>query len=232
MSVRDRFSLIGHAAMPLMNALTEGELVSLLDAAELGRGARVLDLGGGRGDLSRLVATRYGASALCVDRSPAACEEARARTVGLEVEVVCDDAHAFLGRARPEGLALACAVGALHAFGSRLPSWSAAVDALAGVAGRVLVADLVAHTPRAADEFDLAPLDALAPLREGARGEILLGPERVIAYERAWCAAILAHAAAHPADPRSAWARGRVEWSESPKRAPLWSELGFLALLT
>jgi hypothetical protein len=53
----------------------------------------------------------------------------------------------------------------------------------------------------------------------------------VIAYERAWCDAIGAHAAAHPNDPRSAWARGRVEWSRDARRTRLFSELSFLAIL-
>jgi len=103
MSERDRFSLIGHAAMPLMNPLTEQELASILDAAALSSSSRVLDLGAGRSDLARLCAVRYGASTTSVDRSPAACDAARGRTTGLPIEVACQDAQAYLAIVAPRG---------------------------------------------------------------------------------------------------------------------------------
>jgi SAM-dependent methyltransferase len=231
MSERDRFSLIGHGEMPLMNALAEHELVALLDAASITRADRVLDLGGGRADLARLCAARYGCEAISVDRSPAACESARARCAGTSVEIVCQDVETYLAHARPSDVGLVAALGALHAFGSGLASWTRALDALAPVARHVLVGDLVALGASAATEMDVATMAQIAPVVARAKCRVELGPERVLAYERAWCAALERYLDAHPGDPRSAWARERIAWSRDPRIADAWNELAFVTLL-
>ena len=82
---RDRFSLIGHAALPFMCPLEERELCALLDAAAPPRGSATLDLGGGRADLSALLARRHGVRPTSVDRSAQATEAARTRIAGLDV---------------------------------------------------------------------------------------------------------------------------------------------------
>lgn len=231
--MRDRFSLIGHAGLPLMNPLTEAELIQLLDAAELSPGGLVLDLGGGRGDLARLAAQRYRCSATSVDWSPAACEAARARTQALGVEVVCQDARTYLqlrSTASPP-VALAAALGALHAFGSGLPSWTGAVEGLGPHARRVLVGDLVALGAAAAREMDVVTMGQLDPLLRRAVARVVLKPARVIAYERAWCNAVDEFLRAHPGDPRSDWALERIAWSRAPQRESAWDELAFVALL-
>lgn len=232
MSERDRFSLIGHAAMPLMNPLTEQELASILDAAALSSSSRVLDLGAGRSDLARLCAVRYGASTTSVDRSPAACDAARGRTTGLPIEVACQDAQAYLAIVAPRGLDLTVALGSLHAFGSGVLSWTAARDALAPTARSVLLGDLVALGSHAAREMDVATLHEITPLLGAASRHVILGPERVIAYERAWCDAVERYLREHPADPRSEWARERIAWSRTDTCSAAWAELAFVAMLT
>ncbi len=231
MSERDRFSLIGHGEMPLMNALAEHELTALLDAAALTSTDRVLDLGGGRADLARICATRFGCAATSVDRSPAACESAVERCAGASVEVVCQDAQVYLDHVRPQRLGLAAALGALHAFGSGLPSCTRSIDALAPIARHVLVGDLVALGASAATEMDVATMAQLGPTLARAKCRVELGPDRVVAYERAWCDAIERFLAAHPGDPRADWARERIAWSRHPKIEDAWRQLAFVTLL-
>lgn len=231
MSERDRFSLIGHAQMPLMNALREDELLSLLEAAGLRAGEHVLDLGGGRADLARLCVTRSRCTATSVDRSPAACELARERARGLALDVVCMDARAYLEQNPGASLGLAAALGALHAFGSGLPSWTSALEALRPRARFVLVGDLVALGPAAATEMDVATMAQLTPLLAAVKARVVLGPARVIAYEQAWCAAIETFLREHPGDPRARWAEDRIAWSRAPARAEAWQQLAFVAML-
>jgi SAM-dependent methyltransferase len=230
MDARDRLSLIGHSGMSSMSPLAESELASLLDACALAPGDRVLDLGCGRGDFALLAASRVPVHIVGVDRSPAACEQARQRTGGVgDIVIVCDDVPAYLARQRPSRLALACAIGAVHAFGSRIDSWTDAVAALEPIARRILVADLVATGPRAVEVFDVATREELRPIERRAHTTLVLPGERVIAYERAWCAAVAASPVLREGDPRSAWARERLAWSESVLDA--WCELEFVALV-
>jgi SAM-dependent methyltransferase len=227
---RDRFSLIGHAAMPFMCPLTEPELVALVEAADLSAGARALDAGGGRGDLAALLARRFGCSVAMVDRSPAACDQARLRTAGLEVTVHCEDAVAHVRAASPGSFALGCAVGAIHAFGAGRDSWAQAVDALGRASRRVLVADLVALGPHAADSFEIARLDSLT-LADRAIASVVLPQARVAAYERAWADGLRRHLDAHPDDPRADWAESRIAWTNDPSLRTARDELAFAAFV-
>jgi SAM-dependent methyltransferase len=227
---RDRFSLIGHAAMPFMCPLEERELLELLAAASLAAGERVLDLGGGRGDLAALVARRFGSSVISVDRSPAACDQARERTAGLDVVVRCEDAAAHVRDAAPASFALACAVGAIHAFGEGASSWAHAEAALGRVARRVLVADLVALGPTAEAAFEVALASDLTLARR-ARAHVLVSPARVADYERAWADGLAKHLAAHPNDPRADWAQTRIAWVDAPELRAARAELAFAAFL-
>jgi SAM-dependent methyltransferase len=222
-SERDRFSLIGHAAMELMCPLSRAELATLLDAATLGEGDSVIDLGAGRGDLAAMAVAR-GAQAVAVDRSEAACELARARR---SVEVVCSDAQTYLAAAAP--CTLACAVGAIHAFGEGAGGWDRAETELGAHASLVLLADLVATGARAEAAFEVATRAQLDERLDRAVRSVVLDGARVEAYERAWCRAVRAHAEAHPNDPRSEWARGRLAWSEG--LGDTWRELAFVAVL-
>lgn len=223
---RDRFSLIGHAALPLMNPLREDELLATLRSAGLRPGDRVLDLGAGRGDLARIAARELGCSAVAVDRSEAACAVARERTRGLDVEVICGDAREVLARL-PGTFALGCALGAVHAFGERAPGWTAARTALARTCARVLLADLVATGDEAAREFEVARIDELA-LGAPAR---VLDAARVREYEHAWSSSLARWLEAHPGDPRAEWARARVAWTDDPALRAARAELAFAAFV-
>lgn len=232
---RDRFSLIGHAALPFMCPLREDELASLLEHAALAAGARTLDLGGGRADLAALLARRFGARAESVDRSAQAIEAARARTGGLDVTLVEADAGTHLATLPARSRALASCVGAVHCFGVGAQGWRATVRALDRVAERLLVGDLVATTARAAEAFEVAELDALATLASETgrtvRASLVLEAARVASYERAWCDAVAAHVAAHPDDPRNAWARARLAWTDAPALREARDALGFAVYL-
>jgi hypothetical protein len=122
-------------------------------------------------------------------------------------------------------------LGALHAFGSGLPSWTTAIDALTPRARYVLVGDLVALGASAATEMDVATVAQLGPLFSRAQCRIELGPDRVIAYENAWCTAIEHFLEAHPGDPRESWARERIAWSRKPETVDAWNQLAFVTLL-
>ncbi len=227
---RDRFSLIGHAALPFMSPLTEDELTRLLEPAALAPGDRALDIGGGRGDLSALLAGRFGCRALSIDRSPAACDQARVRTLGLGVTIECVEGLAHVRAARSGELALACAVGAIHAFGAGAASWAQAELELGRIAPRVLLADLVALGPHAAEAFEVAPLEAL-DLAPRSLAHVVLSPARVREYERTWADGLAAHLMAHPSDPRAEWARSRIAWTDEPSLRVARSELAFAAFL-
>lgn len=227
---RDRFSLIGHAALPFMCPLREDELVSLLDAAALRRGAATLDVGGGRADLSILLARRYGMNATSVDRSLPATELARERARDLSVTCVTDDATAHLAALADGSLALASCVGAVHCFGVRAEGWSRTFTSLARVASRALVADLVATSSIAAEAFEIALLDETDRIAGATPlARLVLDAERVRAYERAWCDAVAARVAAQPDDPRNDWARARIAWADDPSLEEARAALAFVA---
>jgi len=235
---RDRFSLIGHAALPLMCPLREDELLFLLGHAALSPGERTVDVGGGRGDLSRLLASRFGVRASSVDRSAQAGQEARRRAGELPVEVVVGDGATHLATLPPGSLGLASALGATHCFGSAAPAWERAVTELASRARHVLVGDLAARTSEAARAFDVALLDnvtgeRLARLagRPGVLASLVLSSTRVATYERTWCASVAAHVAAHPGDPRNEWARARLAWTDEPSLRAAREELVFAVYL-
>ncbi len=220
---RDRFSLIGHAALPLMCPLREDELVSLLLPAEIAPGEHTLDVGGGRGDLACLLHSRFGARAVSVDRSAQASQEARRRVGTRPVEIVTADGAAHLASLPAGSLGLASAVGAVHCFGTGAAGWARAMTELASRGRRVLVGDLAAQTDEAARAFEVARLEAvegqkLARLagRSHVLASLVLDAARVAAYERAWCASLAAYVAAHPDDPRNEWACSRLAWTDEP----------------
>ncbi len=232
---RDRFSLIGHTALPFMCPLREHELVSLLGAAALAGGDETLDLGGGRGDLSILLARRFGARSTSVDRSAQATELGRARARGLDVTLLEADASAHLATRGDRSLALASCLGAVHCFGVGRAGWARTVAQLDRVATRVLVGDLVATTREAALAFEVAELRELKDLGEATKRPTLarlsLDAPRVHAYERAWCDAVADHVAAHPSDPRNAWATTRLAWTHEPSLASARDALAFVAFM-
>ena len=212
----DRFSLIGHAEMAFMNPLREDELHTLLAKVKLDGAKHVLDVCGGRADLSRAIAVRTGCEATSVDLSAQACREASLRSVGLRMNVVCSDVRPFLARdAKRYDLALC--VGGTHAFGSGSDAWNEALSALLARADAVLIGDLVATSAVAAKAFDIPRLHDLEalPALASPHAALVLDAARVDAYERAWCASVRRYIDAHPSDPRVAWARQRIAWTDA-----------------
>lgn len=230
MAERDRFSLLGHRDLETMSPLTTAELERLLGRALEGSGARprVLELGAGRGDVSRLAASRFGAHVEAIEQSLPAVELARERCRGLDVDVVAGDASAELAHRELTHFELTIVVGALQIFGHGRVSWVGA-HATLGASRRVLLGDMVALGPAAKRTFDVAHRDELAGLEDVALDAMLLPPPRVVAYEEAWCAAVETHLRAHPDDPRAAWGRERLAWSASVRDA--FREVAFLALV-
>lgn len=223
---RDRLSLIGHAEMPLCNPLSLEELDSLLAEQALEELARVLDLGAGRGDVGLRCARLQRTSTTLVDRSAIFVAEAALRARAVPgVEIIQEDITMYLER-EPEDVALAICLGATHAFGGiDRSAHELATTLRAG--GAMLIGDLVALGPRAASAFDI-PEHATLRLAGVAR-EVIVGPDRMRAYEDAWSLAVLRHLDAHPDDPGASWARARIDWMRANEGAL--EELAFAAWL-
>ncbi len=228
MTDHDRFSLIGHADMAFMNPLRVDELAWLLANVALDDESHVLDLCGGRGDLSRAIAARAGCEATSVDLSAQACREASLRAVGLRMKVVCSDVRAFL-ESDSKHYALALCVGGTHAFGSAVEAWKTTLHQLKTRASMILIGDLVAQSDEAAQAFAIPTLRALETLPELALSKpaLVLDASRVEAYERAWCASVARFLDAHPDDPRAAWGRQRIAWTDAPEFREARAQLAF-----
>lgn len=80
---RFRFSAIAHGEMALWNPLSSASLNEAIEELRLDPGARVLDLGCGRGEALRRVVERYDAHGVGVDISPFALAQARAASMEL-----------------------------------------------------------------------------------------------------------------------------------------------------
>jgi SAM-dependent methyltransferase len=95
---RFRFAAIAHSGMALMNPLSGTTLNEAIDEMRLAAGARVLDLGCGKGEALRRVVEHYEAHGVGVDLSPFALSEARAASMDLRkgtLQLVEDDALEF-----------------------------------------------------------------------------------------------------------------------------------------
>ena len=76
---RADWSRIAHGGIDLMNPLPPAKLDEVLGVLELEPGARVLDLGCGKGELLLRIAARHAIAGVGVDRSPELLAEARRR---------------------------------------------------------------------------------------------------------------------------------------------------------
>jgi SAM-dependent methyltransferase len=107
---RSRYTEIAHGDIGFMGPYDASHLTELFRAVGPPAGARVLDLGCGSGALLSLLAERFGARGVGIDRSPELIGIARRRgTAGLEFLV--GDASRFVGE--PGSFDLAVSVGAV-----------------------------------------------------------------------------------------------------------------------
>ena len=116
---RWKYYAITHRDHVLCNPLGTAKLDELIALLELPRGARVLDIGSGKGELLVRLAERYGITGTGVDLSPYFVREARAlaasRVPEADLTFIEEDGATFAGE--PEGYLLASCLGASWTFG-------------------------------------------------------------------------------------------------------------------
>ncbi len=117
---RADWSRIAHTGIDLMNPLPVAKLDEVLELLALEPGARVIDLGCGKGELLRRLAARYEIRGMGVDHSAALLDEAR-RRAPAGVTFVVADLTAFSTGARFDlAAALGASVGGYRATLARL----------------------------------------------------------------------------------------------------------------
>jgi SAM-dependent methyltransferase len=111
---RADFSRIAHSGLAVMNPISTVKLDRLIEQFDLRPGARVLDLGCGKGELLFRIGGRYPIEGVGVDLAPALLDEGRRargdRAPGSTIELVAGDALAWSGQ--PESFDLTATVGA------------------------------------------------------------------------------------------------------------------------
>jgi cyclopropane fatty-acyl-phospholipid synthase-like methyltransferase len=135
-----RYTTLAHASHDFCNPLSPETIDRFIAHLELRSGARVLDIGCGKGELLVRVLARWKAHGVGLDPNPAYLAEARRRAAGrvppgsLElVEGRMADAH--FGA---ESFDLTICVGSAHAFGN-LSAALGALRALTRPGGQVLI---------------------------------------------------------------------------------------------
>jgi SAM-dependent methyltransferase len=137
---RMRYSAIGHTAFSILNPVGSEALDRLIECSALPPGARVLDIGCGKGEALIRMAARFEARGIGIEPNPAFLRDARAaaasRGVSGRLEWFEREWAAF--RAEPESFDAALCIGASHAIGD----YRAMLEALRGLVrpgGRALV---------------------------------------------------------------------------------------------
>jgi SAM-dependent methyltransferase len=207
-----RFTTLAHAGRSILGPADGAQLDSLLDGLNLPPGARVLDVGCGKGDLL-VRAARRGATGVGVDRNPWFIADARALAgsagVGDRVTFEVGDTEEMT---LPDELDLAACVGATGALGGpvRAPGELASI---ARRGGAVIIGEGFWRVPpeRAwLEAFGMEPDEMLD--REGTLRRMWDGGLEVVdaqdaseegweMYEDEYASSIERWAAAHPDDP-------------------------------
>jgi SAM-dependent methyltransferase len=200
-TVPPRASAIAHTGLDICNPLSGSALSAAVAALGPLDGARVLDVGCGKGDLLARLLSAGASVAAGVDLSSAHLAVARERLGTRAVLVEADASSYDFGPPYD----VVCCVGSSHALGS----WDR-LRALARPSGRLLVGE--GFWRRTPDPAYLAALgateDELLPL-EGLRAllrpdwETVASAEDWERYESAWAGNLRRYAGAHPEDPEA-----------------------------
>jgi SAM-dependent methyltransferase len=212
---RFRFSAIAHGEMTLWNPLSTASLNEAIEELRLPPGARVLDLGCGRGEALRRVVERFDAHGVGVDLSPFAVAQARAASMELRhgtLQLVEGDALGYQPE-QPFDAVMALGPGWEH------ESFQALVRQLYGLAapgGLLLLADGYWRREPTAEYLSLlgATRQEMGTHAEHIRQAIDLGLNPLWAatattrdwdrYEWRYLGNVERWAADHPADPHRA----------------------------
>lgn len=173
------YSYVAHGGLDYCNPLSPETMEHLLDRLELQPGRRVLDLGGGTGELCLRIIEAYHARATLVDRSPEFCTEARdragERSLQGRLKVVEQDALDYLDGFGGKVFDLGICFGASHAFGG-LRGTLNALQSVVNPHGLLLVGQ--AYWKHAPDPEFLAFLGAQEDDLSDHAGNVALGVER------------------------------------------------------
>jgi SAM-dependent methyltransferase len=208
---RFRFTTLAHASHDFCNPISAATLDRFVESLALAPGARVLDVGCGKGELLIRVAARWNARGVGLDVNPEFLADARRRAAG-RAEVELREVSARDAALEPASFDLTICVGSSHAVGE-LPEALAALRAWTRPGGQVLFGH--GYWKREPDPEYLAGFggarDELGSERELVAALIAAGfepldsatssPAEWDAYEGAYSANIERFFAEHPGDP-------------------------------
>ena len=176
---REAISAATHAGLPFANPLSEEKVDELIGALALERGARVLDVGAGHGEILRRIVVRWGVRGTGLDPAarPWSTESAELRQARVQELTERD-------------FDLVVNVAASHAFGR----WDEALAALTGLVrpgGQVLFGEGYWRVPPSPEYLDALGATAdelpdLAGLVRGAEAVGLRALRVVVASEDDW----------------------------------------------
>jgi ubiquinone/menaquinone biosynthesis C-methylase UbiE len=229
-----RFTTIAHRDHVFLNPLSGPKVDQVLSMLELPQGARVLDVGCGKGEMLVRLAGRFGARGIGVDLNPAFIADARARAesrvpqagLAFHVQPACDFP------ATPGSFDATLCVGSTGAYGG----YRGALRALSGLVrphGRVLVGERFWRRhphPDYLAALDLGLDDLLDHQRNVRAGEeaglvpictAVSTEDEWDHYEGLYASAVEEHAAGHPED-----AEAEAMWKRIRRHREAWEHWG------
>ncbi len=197
---RADWSPIAHAGIDLMNPLSVAKVDQVIELLELEPGARVIDLGCGKGELLRRIAVRYAIRGVGVDLSRELLDEARLRAP--ELELIEADVTTFESS---QSFDVAASLGS--------PATLAQLTSLVGPGGRVLYGEGYWRRPPSpeylaalgAAEDELTDYDGVTSAGDEFRltltHAVTASTDDFDRYEERWAENGERYAAAHPDEP-------------------------------